>query len=102
MSSQDIQAVLKEITALDSQLSDDEIRRNLNNCLTSLKVATGFKDVPLGAHTPVTPYELVQAQTFIEKALRELDLGNSTEMPQQAKAALEEVSKVVKRGDGSQ
>src|SRR5450759_3780953 len=90
---QETQAVLNRITAPDHQMSTEQIRADLKNCLESLQSDSGFIDFPSGAAMFAVPYELLPAEQSVEKALKQLDQGNPVGMLQHVRDALAHLSK---------
>ena len=90
---QETQAVLNRITAPDHQMSTEQIRADLKNCIDSLQSDSGLKDFPSGAAISAVPYEVLPAEQSVEQALKHLDQGNPADMLQHVRDALAHLSK---------
>lgn len=86
--------VLNRITAPDHQMSTEQIRADLKNCLESLQSDSEFRDFPSGAAMSVVPYEILTAEQSVEQALKQLDHGDHAEMLQHVRDALAHLSKI--------
>jgi hypothetical protein len=89
MNLQEVQSVLKAVVDSSKKGVDvEQSRRDLADCLVVLQRETMFQPVPPGAPTPILRYELVQAETSIEQAIKELEESDVPAMLQHVQEAL--------------
>jgi hypothetical protein len=96
MNLQEAQSTLKAVVDSSKKEVDvEQSRRDLEDCLAVLHRETRFQPVPPGSPTPILRYELVQAETLIEQALKGLEENDVPAMLQHVQEALSLITSAV-------